>query len=116
MARSNAKRIFAGQVYHSMARNAEDAQRINAVIMATGEFTQDEVNATGAYQFTTYGLLARSDDQIVAVASEEGEDGKLRGVTFIPRAMVVEMVEIGRPRARKAKTCVSSATPDSSTS
>lgn len=45
-----------------------------------------------------------------------GEDGKLRGVTFIPRAMVVEMVEIGRPRARKAKTCVSSATPDSSTS
>lgn len=32
MARSNAKRIFAGQVYHSMARNAEDAQRINAVI------------------------------------------------------------------------------------
>lgn len=31
-ARSNARRIFAGQVYHSMARNAEDAQRINAVI------------------------------------------------------------------------------------
>ncbi len=76
-ARSNARRIFTGQGYHSMAR---------------------------------------SDDQIVAVASEEGEDGKLRGVTFIPRAMVVEMVEIGRPRARKAKTCVSSVTPGSSTS
>lgn len=84
----------------------------DAHAMATGEWTQDEVNATGAYQFTTYGLLARSDAEIVAVASEEGEDGKLRGVTFIPRGMVVEMVEIGRPRAaRKAKKVTREAVP-----
>lgn len=83
----------------------------DAHAMATGEFTQDEVNATGAYQFTTYGLLARSDDQIVAVASEEGEDGKLRGVTFIPRAMVVEMVEIGRPRPARKKKVTREAVP-----
>lgn len=31
-ARSNARRIFTGQGYHSTARSAEEAQRINAVI------------------------------------------------------------------------------------
>lgn len=72
----------------------------DAHAMATGEFTQEEVDATRAYQFTTYGLLARDDDEIVAVASEEGEDGKLRGITFIPRRMVVEMKELGVPRSR----------------
>lgn len=73
----------------------------DAHAMATGEFTQEEVDATEAYQFTTYGLLARADDKIVAVASEEGEDGKLRGITFIPRQMVVEMVMLGQPKMKK---------------
>lgn len=75
----------------------------DAHAMAQGEFTEDEINATGAYQFTTYGLLVRDDDRIVAVASEEGEDGRLRGVTFIPRGMVVEMTELGQPRRKRVK-------------
>lgn len=75
----------------------------DAHAMAIGEFTQEEVDATGAYQFTTYGLLARDDDAIVAVASEEGEDGKLRGVTFIPRGMVVEIVDLGAPSRRRPR-------------
>lgn len=83
----------------------------DAHAMATGEFTQEEVDATNAYQFTTYGLLARADDKIVAIASEEGEDGKLRGITFIPRQMVVEMTLLGTARAKRVNKVESKESP-----
>lgn len=73
----------------------------DAHAMSVGEFTEEEIANTGPYKFTTYGLLARSDDEIVAVASEEGEDGRLRGVTFIPKGMVVEIAELGPARKRR---------------
>jgi hypothetical protein len=53
-------------------------------------------------RYTTYGLLLVDDEKGVTLASEEGDDRNLRGLTFIPRAMVVEVVFLGPARARKA--------------
>jgi hypothetical protein len=53
-------------------------------------------------RYTTYGLLLVDDEKGVTLASEEGNDQNLRGLTFIPRAMVVEVVFLGRARAKKA--------------
>ena len=53
-------------------------------------------------RYTTYGLLLVDDEKGVTLASEEGDDRNLRGLTFIPRAMVVEVVFLGRARAKKA--------------
>lgn len=52
-------------------------------------------------RYTTYGLLLVDDEKGVTLASEEGDDKNLRGLTFIPRAMVVEVVFLGRARAKK---------------
>jgi hypothetical protein len=52
-------------------------------------------------RYTTYGLLLVDDEKGVTLASEEGNDQNLRGLTFIPRAMVVEVVFLGRARAKK---------------
>jgi hypothetical protein len=52
-------------------------------------------------RYTTYGLLLVDDEKGVTLASEEGDDRNLRGLTFIPRAMVVEVVFLGRARAKK---------------
>ncbi len=53
-------------------------------------------------RYTTYGLLLVDDEKGVTLASEEGDDKNLRGLTFIPRAMVVEVVFLGRARVKKA--------------
>lgn len=53
-------------------------------------------------RYTTYGLLLVDDEKGVTLASEEGDDQNLRGLTFIPRAMVVEVVFLGPARAKKA--------------
>jgi len=52
-------------------------------------------------RYTTYGLLLVDDEKGVTLASEEGDDHNLRGLTFIPRAMVVEVVFLGRARAKR---------------
>lgn len=51
------------------------------------------------YVFTTLGYLVRSDEVGVSVASEVGDDGKFRDVTFIPREMVIK--ETVSPKQRK---------------
>lgn len=58
------------------------------------------------YVFTTVGILIRSDEVGVSLASEVGQDGKYRDVTFIPRKMVVEEYIIGplKPRRPKKQT------------
>jgi len=53
-------------------------------------------------RYTTYGLLLVDDQQGVTLASEEGDDHNLRGLTFIPRQMIVEVVTLPRKRNRKA--------------
>jgi hypothetical protein len=52
-------------------------------------------------RYTTYGLLLVDDEKGVTLASEEGNDQNLRGLTFIPRAMVVEVMFLGRARAKR---------------
>lgn len=53
-------------------------------------------------RYTTYGLLLVDDQQGVTLASEEGDDHNLRGLSFIPRQMIVEVVVLARRRTRKA--------------
>lgn len=52
-------------------------------------------------RYTTYGLLIIDDQQGVTLATEEGDDHNLRGLTFIPRPMIVEVVNLPRRRARR---------------
>ncbi len=67
-------------------------------------------------RYTTYGLLLVDDQQGVTLASEEGDDHNLRGLSFIPRQMIVEVVVLARrrirkPNAKKRPVVASSAAP-----
>ena len=66
------------------------------------EQTVEEIAAVELITYTSYGKLVRCDDAVVAVAADERDDGRYRGVTFIPRGMVVRIVTKQR-RARAAK-------------
>lgn len=60
----------------------------------------------GTLRINTVGWELRHDDTGVTLASEFCGDGDFRGVTFVPKALVAERVELkakGAPRARKAK-------------
>lgn len=59
------------------------------------------------YQYTTVGFLVRTDEIGVSVAFEQGEDGRWRDVTFVPREIVLEEWSLGKlKRPRKAKVKV----------
>ncbi len=77
----------------------------DAKATAVVEYDLNEVRTQfhKAARYTTYGLLVIQDDKGITLASEEGDDRNLRGLTFIPRQMVVEVVLLGKPRARKAR-------------
>lgn len=64
-----------------------------------------------AARYTTYGLLLVDDEKGVTLASEEGDDQNLRGLTFIPRPMIVEVVDLARRRVRKARPTRRAAVP-----
>jgi len=76
-------------------------------------YTREEIAVRTLPYFTTFGLLARDDEEVVAVAAEQGEDGAFRGVTYILRPLVKEIIPIcswpkaarGRrhPRPRRAE-------------
>lgn len=53
-----------------------------------------------AIEITTYGLLLREDELGVSIACEEAGAGCYRGVTFVPKAMVIEVKYI-KPARRK---------------
>jgi hypothetical protein len=90
----------------------------DAKATAVVEYDLNEVRTQfhKAARYTTYGLLVIQDDKGITLASEEGDDQNLRGLTFIPRQMVVEVVLLGKPRARKPrpKREAGSARPSSS--
>lgn len=46
------------------------------------------------YTFTTVGFLVRTDEVGISIASEQGEDGRFRDITFIPRKMVLREFSI----------------------
>lgn len=55
------------------------------------------------YVFTAVGYLVRSDEVGVSVAHEQGEDGKFRDITFIPRKMVVKEFPISPKKKSVSK-------------
>lgn len=90
---------------------------IDAHAQAKEEVTQDEVDRMGTYGFTTYGVLARDDrgtekkDPIVAIAAEVGEDGRYRGVTYIPSSLVISVKRVKSTRRPRQKITTGSS-PD----
>ena len=55
------------------------------------------------YVYTTVGLKVRSDEVGVSIAFEQGEDGRWRDITFIPRLMVIDEYSLGRLRRPKPR-------------
>ena len=74
-----------------------------------------EIQAARSYMFTTYGILVRDDreqhikDPLIAVAHERGEDGRYRGVTYVPLALMVKILDFGLPKPRRPRKAVVSA-------
>ena len=59
-----------------------------------------------AAEVTTYGLLLRDDEQGISIASEDIGAGMYRGITFVPRQLIVHLKHLQRPRKRKADVVV----------
>lgn len=58
------------------------------------------------YVYTTVGYLVKTDTIGVSIASELGEDGKYRDITFVPRAIVLEEFSLGplrKPRKKRER-------------
>lgn len=53
-----------------------------------------------ALEITTYGLLLRDDAEGVSIACEDCGGGTYRGVTFVPRALVLDCKPV-KPARRK---------------
>jgi hypothetical protein len=93
----------------------------DAKATAVEEYDLNEVRTQfhKAARYTTYGLLLVDDEKGITLASEESDDQNLRGLTFIPRPMVIEVAVIGRNRSRrqrpKAPAKVKAAAPEAPT-
>lgn len=87
---------------HPLVAVVWDDAKATAVV----EYDLNEVRTQfhKAARYTTYGLLLVDDEKGITLASEEGDDQNLRGLTFIPRQMIVEVVILGRQRAKRART------------
>ena len=94
---------------HSLVAVVWDDAKATAVV----EYDLNEVRTQfhKAARYTTYGLLLVDDDKGITLASEEGDDRNLRGLTFIPRQMIVEVVFLGRQRAKRTRPKRQSAGP-----
>lgn len=77
----------------------------DANVSPTDVILRDDVSRQKPTRFTTFGLLVREDDRLVSVAAEIDEQGDFRGMSNLPRGMVVEVIRLGRwpRRARKPK-------------
>jgi hypothetical protein len=64
---------------------------------STGTIATHEIEHK-PYHYTTVGFLVRSDEIGVSIAFEQGEDGRWRDVTFIPRSLVVHEELLGEWR------------------
>jgi hypothetical protein len=94
---------------HPLVAVVWDDAKATAVV----EYDLNEVRTQfhKAARYTTYGLLLVDDDKGITLASEEGDDQNLRGLTFIPRQMIVEVVVLGRQRVKRAGAKRQPATP-----
>lgn len=81
-----------------------------AVIWDDAHNNQDEFTAAsvklnfhGAIRTCNYGLKIQDDDEGITLTSEEDVKGDLRHVFFIPRKMIVEVIDFGIPRRKRVK-------------
>lgn len=68
------------------------------------EYTVEDVgrNFHKPIRTTNYGLKIQDDAAGITLTSEEDADGDLRHVFFIPRNMILEVIDFGPPK-RKVK-------------
>ena len=79
----------------------------DAHVSQVDSFTRDEIADRAAVTFTTFGVLVRDDEKVVAVAAEICADATYRGVTYIPRGMVREIIKLTCwPKRNKPKAVV----------
>lgn len=74
--------------------------------MSLDEYTSDEITRDihKASSVKSFGLVVQSDERGVTLATDEGAaDGKFRKVNFIPRAMITEVVDFGKPKRKAAR-------------
>jgi hypothetical protein len=83
--------------------------KIVCVSWNDAHFNTDEVDAGDTthrpWVYVTAGILVKSDDAGVTIAQDEGEDGKFRGRTFVPRAMIIREWEVGpvKPKQKRKR-------------
>ena len=66
----------------------------DAHVSQVDSFTRDEIADRAAVTYTTFGLLVRDDEKVVAIAAEICADATYRGVTYVPRGMVREVIQL----------------------
>ena len=71
---------------------------LDAHSRALTESTLEDIAAETLVCYTSYGVLVRYDDEVVAVAADSRcDDGmRYRGVTYIPRGMVQTIAAVPR--------------------
>jgi len=69
---------------------------------ATNELAEHEI-AHAAAHYTIYGFALRQDDKGISLASEISDEATYRGISFIPAAMIVEVVplRLAKPRTKR---------------
>jgi hypothetical protein len=94
---------------HPLVAVVWDDAKATAVV----EYDLNEVRTQfhKAARYTTYGLLLVNDEKGITLASEEGDDQNLRGLTFIPRQLVIEVVDLARRPIRKVRPKRGAAVP-----
>ena len=78
--------------------------KVVAVSWNDAHYNTDEVDGNDTthrpWVYVSVGILVKSDETGVTVAQDEGEDGKYRSRTFIPRGMVIDEWTIGKVRPK----------------
>lgn len=78
------------------------------------EQREDEISHEPAV-YQLYGWLLRSNEKGITVAAEwNSKSNAWRGISFVPRGMVIEEVELSLSKKRKSRKGVACATPVSS--
>lgn len=91
--------------------------KIVAVTWKDAHFNTDEVDVKDIthrpWIYVTVGILVKSDAEGVTVSQDEGEDGKYRGRTFVPREMILEEWTVGavKPKVKQIRKPKKAAPP-----
>lgn len=70
-----------------------------------GQMTLHEIESRQAHpeRFTTFGLRIKEAEEGIVIASEVEENGAFRHVNFVPKGMIVEIIDLGVPRRKPVK-------------